>query len=419
MNCGCDTHVSGLLDPFVARARLIEAAKPIDGLEPCKLEQARGRVLADAVHARLDMPGVDNSAMDGYALRMADLATSESTGIGLPITQRIPAGAGMTRLVEGGCARIFTGAPVPLGADCVVPQERVRLDDHGRILVLSGMQPGANIRRRGEEIREGSLLLPAGTYLDASALALLASQGIAEVTVRPRLTVAVISTGDELLEPGMPYAPGQVYNSNRVLLAALLEQHGCEVLDLGIQADNAEALHQAFMLARDSADLVLCTGGVSVGEEDHVRPVLDSLGHTAFHGLAMKPGKPFTFGWLGASDEQGTPMIGLPGNPVASLVGWQLLALPFVHGRQGRTPAALQHFPVPAGFSRHASRGRCELLRVVLEWRCGEPVARLAGGQGSHMLSAAHQAEGYLLIPPGDHVEEGRDYAYLPVAQFR
>ncbi|WP_043531421.1 gephyrin-like molybdotransferase Glp [Litchfieldella xinjiangensis] len=418
MNCGCDSLASGLLDPFVARARLIEAARPIAGQQRCGLEQARGRVLAEDIVARHDMPGVDNSAMDGYALRLAELLHNESVGEGLPIVQRIPAGAGVTPLDEGSCARIFTGAPIPLGADCVIPQEATWIDGPGHLRVEGTFSVGANIRRRGEETREGSRLLAAGTYLDAPALALLATQGIAEVRVRPRLAVALISTGDELLEPGERYVPGRVYNSNRVMLQALLEQQNCEVLDLGIQPDDRESLHRALRIARDSADLVLCTGGVSVGEEDHMRPVIESMGHIDFHGLAIKPGKPFTFAWLGDAAGGGTPLIGLPGNPVASLVGWQLLGLPFVHGRQGRRPAPLQHFPVSAGFSRPASRERYELLRVVLEWRCGDPMAQLAGGQGSHMLSAASQADGYLLVSPGDPIDEGRGYAYLPISQF-
>lgn len=405
----CAGLTVGLLDPLVARRQLIELAVPLcSGRQPVALAQARGRVLAEDARARFDMPGVDNSAMDGYALRLA-----EANASGLPVAQRVPAGATPAPLAPGGCARIFTGAPVPPGADCVVPQERVEIDAAGRLRVADTPQAGANIRRRGEEYRAGHRLLTAGTRLTSPALALLASQGIAEVAVRPRLRVALLSTGDELREPGAPYRPGVVYNSNRVLLEALLAEQGCEVLDLGIVADTAEALSQALTTARDRADLVITTGGVSVGEEDHVRPVVEGLGRVVMHGLAMKPGKPFTFGYLGE-----TPLFGLPGNPVASQVGWHLLVLPFVQGCQGRQPAALQRYPLPAGFSRRGTRGRCELLRVVLAWQDGEAVAYLAGGQGSGMLAAASQAHGYLLVPAGVDVQEGRDYAFLPMAQF-
>ncbi len=412
--CGCAEVVTpGMLDLFDARARMIAAARPIRGSERVALAEAARRVLAEDAVAGLDMPGVDNSAMDGYALRLAELSHE-----GLPVALRVPAGAGVLRLPERGCARIFTGAPVPLGADAVVPQERVHLDVEGRVHVEGELAKGANIRRRGEETRAGALLLPEGTRLDAAAIALLASHGLGEVSVVRRLRVAVISTGDELIEPGSARVPGQVYDSNRAMLQALLVQAGCEVLDLGVIADTPLDLRQAFAGARVEADLVMCTGGVSVGEEDHVRPVIERLGGIAFHGVAIKPGKPFALGYLGDSLIDGTPLIALPGNPVASLVGWQLLALPFVQVRQGREAAPLQRFPVAAGFSRRGPRGRRELLRVVLDWTSGAPVARLAGGQGSHMLSAASQANGYLMIDANNNVEEGHAYGYCPAVQF-
>ncbi|MFB9146523.1 gephyrin-like molybdotransferase Glp [Halomonas alkalicola] len=402
-----------LLDLFVARSKILSSVKPVRGEHLVALEQASGRVLARDLAARIDMPGVDNSAMDGFALRVEEIGES-----GLPVVLRVPAGAHVSTLSEGGCARIFTGAPVPSGANCVVPQERTRLDDAGRVYVDGEARPGANIRRRGEEYREGDTLLTAGWTLDAAALALLASQGIAEVPVLPRLKVALISTGDELIEPGESFAPGQVYDSNRVILKALLEQLDCDVFDLGILADDPDALREAFIAARDGTNLVVCTGGVSVGEEDHVRPVLDELGELSFHGVAIKPGKPFAFGYLDNGSPEGVPLIGLPGNPVASLVGWQLLARPFVQGCQGREVPPLQQFAVRAGFSRRASPGRRELLRVVLDWSGSQPVARLAGGQGSHMLRAASQAHGYLMMAADIDVEEGDEYPYLPAGQF-
>jgi molybdopterin molybdotransferase len=416
MNCGCaEVFTPGLLDLFEARARMVEAALPVTGVERVALVDAAGRVLAEPARATLDMPGVDNSAMDGYALRLGELAAAPS---GLPVTLRVPAGAGVTHLPEGGCARIFTGAPVPLGADAVVPQERVQRDGQGRVQVWGEVASGANIRRRGEESRAGDVLLGAGRRLNAASIGLLAGQGIETVTVYRRLRVALVTTGDELIAPGQAWRPGAVYDSGGPMLRTLLAGQGCEVLDLGPVLDTPEALAAVLAEARNSADLVLCTGGVSVGEEDHVRPVLETLGGLDFHGVAMKPGKPLALGWLGPSLCVGTPLIGLPGNPVASLAGWQLLALPFVQGRQGRVPTPLQRFPVTAGFSRRAPQGRRELLRVVLDWTDGEPVARLAGGQGSHMLGAASESHGYLIIDADTPVEEGHDYGYCPGAQF-
>ncbi|MFP4138547.1 MAG: gephyrin-like molybdotransferase Glp [Halomonas sp.] len=414
MSCGCAEVVTpGLTDLFEARQRMVAAGRPVAGSERVALGDAEGRVLVEGVSAALDLPGVDNSAMDGYALRLAELGPE-----GLPVVQRVPAGAGVLHLPEGGCARIFTGAPVPLYADAVVPQERVRLDAEGRVHVEGELALGANIRRRGEESRAGTPLLPSGTRLEAAAIALLASHGIAEVAVRRRVRVALFSTGDELIEPGATRAPGQVVDSNRAMLKALLARPGVEVLDLGVILDDPLDLHQALGRAREEADLVVCSGGVSVGEEDHVRPAIERLGGIDFHGVGIKPGKPFALGYLGESLAEGIPLIALPGNPVASLVGWQFLGLPLLQGRQGMTPPALARFAVTAGFSRRGPRGRRELLRVVIDGSRGEPVARLAGGQGSHMLSAASQAHGYLLVDADTDVEEGHAYGYCPAAQF-
>ena len=418
MNCHCAEIVTpGLLDLFDARQRLIDAATPINTVKTITLEQSAGRVLAETLLAPLDMPGVDNSAMDGYALCLADYQAAPP-GAGLPILQRVPAGAGVMLLPEGGCARIFTGAPVPMGADIVVPQERVTLDQRGYIHLEGNLVIGANIRRQGEETCMGTPLLAAGTFLDAASIALLASHGINTVNVKRRLRVALLSTGDELIAPGTARAPGQVYDSNRAMLNVLLAQAQCDVLDLGVIADSPQSLHQAFEHAQTAADVVMCTGGVSVGEEDHVRPVIEQRGGLHFHGVAMKPGKPFAFGYLGAEPASSTPLMALPGNPVASLVGWQLLALPFIHAMQGRAVAALQRYPVKAGFSQRGPQGRCELLRVEMDWSQGAPVAQLAGGQGSHMLSAASQAHGYLMINPATEVTEGATYHYYPINQF-
>lgn len=418
MSCHCaEIVMPGLLDLFDARQRLIDAATPINEVENIALEQSAGRVLAETLMAPLDMPGVDNSAMDGYALCLDDYQAT-SPGAGLPILQRVPAGAGVMLLPEGGCARIFTGAPVPIGADIVVPQERVTLDQHGDIHLEGHLVVGANIRRQGEESRSGTPLLLAGEYLNSASVALLASHGINTVTVKRRLRVALLSTGDELIAPGVTRSPGQVYDSNRAMLNVLLAQAQCDVMDMGVIADLPQSLHQAFERAQTVADVVVCTGGVSVGEEDHVRSVINQRGGLYFHGVAMKPGKPFAFGYLGAEPRYSMPLIALPGNPSASLVGWQLLALSFIHAMQGRPLASLQSYPVKAGFSQRGPKGRRELLRVILDWSMGTPMAQLAGGQGSHMLSAASQAHGYLMLDAETDIREGETFLYYPVNQF-
>lgn len=418
MNCGCtDRVVTRLINVFTARQQLIDAALPPKDPECIPLADAFGRVLTVPVTAPLDMPGVDNSAMDGYALRMKDYQVAHPRG-GLPVMQRVPAGAGVLALPEGGCARIFTGAPIPLGADTVVPQEWVTFDLQGHIHINGPLESGANIRKQGEETRAGSTLLPQGSYLEAPAIALLVSHGIHNVMVNRHLRVALLSTGDELIETGIERTPGQVYDSNRVMLNALLRQASCEVLDLGVVPDSPRLLHQAFEHAQSNADVVICTGGVSVGEEDHVRSVIEERGGLHFHGVAIKPGKPFAFGYLGSDPSSSTPLIALPGNPVASLVGWQLLGRAFLHAMQSRQVEPLEHYPVTAGFTRRGPRGRCELLRVVIKWSDGIPVAQLAGGQGSHMLSGANQAGGYLMVNAETNVLEGTAYPYYPVNQF-
>lgn len=417
IDCGCserhgDSH--SLTDPLKARQWLIDEVIPCGGSERVNLSSAHGRVLAEPLTARLDLPGVDNSAMDGYALRRADLTGSS----GLAVSARIPAGVAPEPLLPGSCARIFTGAPVPRGADCVVPQEQVSIDADGLVNCLKAPITGQHIRRRGEEVQIGDPLLKAGTVINAITCAMLASQGLREITVRRRVRVALLCTGSELVTPGTPLAPGQLYNSNAAMLSAALTQQQAEVLDFGIIADHPEDLERALLDAAETTDLIVCSGGVSVGEEDHVRPCLERVGAIHLHGVAMKPGKPFTFGHIGDTLEQGTPVIALPGNPSAALIAWQMLGQPCLQRRQGRTPAELERWTVEAGFDKRAPRQRRELLRVCLEPLRGTTRAMLAGAQGSNMIRTAHNADGYLMVEPGNDVILGEHYTYLPASQF-
>ena len=417
IDCGCSEQREDgrpLTDLFKARQWLSERIIPCNGNERINLSSAHGRVLAEPLAARLDLPGVDNSAMDGYALCKADLTDSA----GLAVSARIPAGVAPGPLVSGSCARIFTGAPIPEGADCVVPQEQTSVDADGLVHCLKTPITGQHIRCRGEEVQVGNPLLEAGTVINAITCAMLASQGLREITVRRRVRVALLCTGSELVTPGTPLAPGQLYNSNAAMLSAALTQQQAEVLDFGIIADHPEDLERALLDAAETTDLIVCSGGVSVGEEDHVRPCLERVGAIHLHGVAMKPGKPFTFGHIGDTLEQGTPVIALPGNPSAALIAWQMLGQPCLQRRQGRTPAELERWTVEAGFDKRAPRQRRELLRVCLEPLRGTTRAMLAGAQGSNMIRTAHNADGYLMVEPGNDVILGEHYTYLPASQF-
>lgn len=314
---------SGSLMPVeVALARLLEMAEaaPIVECESLPLAAAEGRVLAEDLLSSLDLPPWPNSAMDGYALRVADW-----TGEPLPVSQKIFAGMAPEPLAPGTCARIFTGAPVPTGADCVEMQENTEVLTDQRVRFSEPLRTGQNIRPQGQETTVGEQVLNAGTRLGPIELGLAASLGNAELRVVRKVRVAVLSTGDELVEPGQALGPGQIYNSNRVLLCSWLQRLGCEVLDAGILPDNLQATRER-LAQLGSVDLILSTGGVSVGEADFLGIALREAGELALWKLAIKPGKPLTFGHF-----QGVPVIGLPGNPASTLVTFALLARPICY----------------------------------------------------------------------------------------
>ena len=394
-----------LLSVEQARANMLAwaAREPIVESECLSLEQADGRVVAADIVAGLDLPPWDNSAMDGYALRLADWQ-----GEPLPVSQRILAGSAPQPLQPGTCARIFTGAPLPAGADCVEMQENTDALPDGRVRFLETLRPGRNIRPLGQEVRVGEVVLAAGTRLGPIELGLIASLGMDTLTVRRRPRVVLVSTGDELVEPGQPLGPGQIYNSNRQLLAGWLRRLGCEVRDAGILADDLAATRAA-LAGLGEADLILSTGGVSVGEADFLGQVLREAGELALWKLAIKPGKPLTCGHFA-----GIPVIGLPGNPASTLVTFGLLVRPYLLRRLGVEVVEPLGVDVPAGFAWERAGSRREYLRARLE--LGRAVPHV--NQSSGVLRSAAWADGLVEVREEQTFAEGAPVRFIPFSEL-
>ncbi len=387
-----------------AIARLLEMAEaaPITQHGRVRLADAEGRVLATNLVSTLDLPPWPNSAMDGYALRVADWR-----GEPLPVSQRIFAGQAPEPLAPGTCARIFTGAPVPEGADCVEMQENAEVQDDQRVRFTESLKPEQNIRPQGQETRIGDTVLAAGTRLGPIELGLAASLGLAEVDVVRRVRVAVLSTGDELIEPGQPLGPGQIYNSNRVLLCSWLKRLQCDVVDAGILPDDL-AKTRAALASLHEVDLILSTGGVSVGEADFLGHALREEGELSLWKLAIKPGKPLTFGHF-----RGVPVIGLPGNPASTLVTFALLARAYLLRRQGVLDVTPLKFAVPAGFVWTRPGNRREYLRGRLEQGRAVPYRN----QSSGVLRSAAWADGLIEVREGATVAEGDWVNFIPLSE--
>ncbi|MEH6565446.1 MAG: gephyrin-like molybdotransferase Glp [Halopseudomonas sp.] len=391
--------VDQALAQLMASARS-HAAQPVDELP---LEQALGHVLAAPVIAAHDVPPWDNSAMDGYAFNSADV--EQALQHGLPVSQRITAGTAPAPLQSGTCARIFTGAPLPAGADCVEMQENIELTDGGLARLTQAVQTGQNVRPQGQDVHIGSALLPAGLRLRPQDLGVIASIGLAGVAVRRPLRVAVVSTGDELVEPGDSLQPGQIYNSNRFTLIGALQRLGQQIIDGGILPDDPAQTSSRLRALADQADLIISSGGVSVGEADCLGQVLRQEGEVWLWKLAIKPGKPFTLGRFAD-----TPVLGLPGNPAATLVTFLLLVRPYLLARLGCDCVAPVSFQLPASFAWPRSGSRDEYLRAGLQ--DGHVV--LSGNQSSGVLSSASQGSGLVLIPAGSTVAVGEPVPFLP-----
>ncbi|MGE8407241.1 MAG: gephyrin-like molybdotransferase Glp [Pseudomonas sp.] len=391
------------MEAALERLLALAALAPILDFEEVALAEAEGRVLASDLYATLDLPPWPNSAMDGYALRVADWS-----GEPLPVSQRIFAGQSPEPLQPGTCARIFTGAPVPAGADCVEMQENAVVLDDQRVGFTEAMSVGQNIRPQGQETRAGELVLVAGTRLGPIELGLAATLGYAAVSVVRRVRVAVLSTGDELVEPGLPLGPGQIYNSNRRLLCSWLQRLGCEVVDAGILPDDLPRTRQA-LGALDDVDLILSTGGVSVGEADYLGVALREAGELALWKLAIKPGKPLTVGQY-----NGVPVIGLPGNPASTLVTFGLLARPYLLRRQGVQEVTPLQFAVPAGFDWPKAGNRREYLRARME----QGRALIYRNQSSGVLRSAAWAEGLVEVLEGSTPKPGDMVQFIPLSEL-
>ncbi|MHA6161077.1 molybdopterin molybdotransferase MoeA [Pseudomonas sichuanensis] len=391
------------VEEALERLLALAEAAPIGDTEAVALADAEGRVLASELVAGLDLPPWPNSAMDGYALRLADWQ-----GEALPVSQRIFAGHAPQPLQPGTCARIFTGAPLPEGADCVEMQENAEVLEDGRVRFLEPLAVDQNVRPKGQETRAGEQVMSAGTRLGPIQLGLAATLGFARLDVVRRPRVAVLSTGDELVEPGLPLGPGQIYNSNRRLLVSWLQRLGCEVVDAGILADDLERTRQC-LAGLGNVDLILSTGGVSVGEADYLGLALREAGELALWKLAIKPGKPLTFGHY-----QGVPVIGLPGNPASTLVTFGLLARPYLLRRQGVANVAPLRFSVPAGFDWPKPGNRREYLRARIE----DGQVRIYKNQSSGVLRSAAWAEGVVEVREGSMPRQGELVPFIPFSEL-
>ncbi len=414
-----------LLSLDEALARLVRGARAhtISATETVSTFDALGRVLAAEVRAALDVPPEDNTSMDGYALRAADVSAA---GTVLPVSQRIPAGVVGQPLAAGTAARIFTGAQVPAGADAVVMQERCEAiaaaelgQGLGQVRFNAVPTAGQWVRRRGEDVLHGAVVLERGTRLTPQALGLAASVGAGQLQVLRRPRVAVFSTGDELVMPGEPLKPGAIYNSNRFTLRGLLQAAGCEVADLGIVPDNLEATRAALRQAAMANDLIVTSGGVSVGEEDHLRPAVMAEGRIEHWQIAMKPGKPLAFGSVrraeGAVMAGEALFVGLPGNPVSSFVTFLLAVSTVLRTLQGMDPALPAALPLTAGFDWPRPDKRREFLRV----RMGQGGRlELFANQSSGVLTSAVWGDGLVDVPAGQGFRAGAVLSYWPLAEL-
>jgi len=385
---------------------LLTKAKPTAQTEQVLIFDALGRILAEPIVSPVNVPPHDNSMMDGYALHSFDLEHNDT----FEVSQRIPAGSTPEPLKTGTAARIFTGAPIPEGANIVVMQEETEETTEGNVkITASKTKVNQNIRVIGEDIAENASILKPGHKLRSQDLGLITSIGFGEVTVYKPLTIATFTTGDELLEPGEAPQPGKIYNANRYVLAGLVPQLGMKLVDLGRVEDTLEATIEAMKKAAKLADVVVTTGGVSVGEEDHIKPAIEQLGGLDMWKVKMKPGKPIAYG-----DIKGTPFIGLPGNPVSAFATFNLFARPYLSKMQGANVLKAKPIWLEADFEWLKAGFRREFARARLVNKSQKSVVEIYPNQGSGVLTSTVWADGFVVIPEDTQIQKGDKVAFYP-----
>ncbi len=410
VNCDSPVFNKSLMSTEEASTLLLDSVVVVKDIESVSLDESLGRVLARDILSSINVPGFDNSAMDGYAIAIKDNQLSE-TNLSFKIEDRIPAGQVGNKLNEGCAARIFTGAPIPIGANCVIMQEECELSEDGSFITIArNVKLNENIRPMGNDIVKGDVILYTGKKMQPQDISLAASVGVAEVVVFRKIRVGVFFTGDELVEPGQPLNSGKIYNSNRYTLVALLKKAGCEIINMGNIEDELSVTCDALENLDKHCDLIMTTGGVSVGEEDHVKPAVESLGELKLWKIRMKPGKPLAYGSV-----NNTPFIGLPGNPVSSFVTYCIFALPYIKKMQGKKQYKPRPIKVSANFNCKNAKPRKEYARVALDYANKVPVANLYPKQGSDVMSSIVWADGLIEIPEEVTFETGEMLNFFPL----
>ena len=392
---------------------LIDSASVTAKTEAVSLDDSLGRILASDIHSTINVPGFDNSAMDGYTIALNDSQVAQEN-LSFKVVDRIAAGSTGKDLNSGSAARIFTGAPIPKGANTVVMQEECKLsEDKSQITVARAINLNENIRPTGNDILKGNVILSSGKQIKPQDISLAASVGVGELVVFKKIKVGVFFTGDELVEPGNPLSPGKIYNSNRYALVALLKQVGCDVINLGNIEDKLDATCDALEALESQCDLIMTTGGVSVGEEDHVKPAVEKLGELNLWKIRMKPGKPLAYGKV-----KQTPFIGLPGNPVSSFVTFCIFSLPFIKKMQGNSNYESKILKVKTNFDCKRAKPRREYARVRIDYSTETPLANLFPKQGSDVMSSVVWADGIIEIPENTTFEAGTILNYYSMDEL-